>query len=247
MWYAPGCAGSSAQQVRDGACPGPSRAAGPPACTAAALCERELPHTIAHRHACPPFSPSLLPRAAVTAEVEDKGDGTYHVMYTATRAGLYQPHITVGPEEHVADSPYPLRVLPAKPCTRRSVVAGAGRGAATTGAPAAFTVAAHDEFGNRWEVGCVWYITNVRTVVVPPVGCGPPPTAPRLRLLSHTRCLSHSHTCCSCCTHARPPPLTHLTQVVWRRRPAGLPAAAGGAPGGRRGLNRGAGGAAAGA
>lgn len=52
-------------------------------------------------------------------------------------------------DEHVAHSPYPLRVLPARPCMRRSQVSGPGRSAALAGSPAHFTVAACDEFGNR--------------------------------------------------------------------------------------------------
>lgn len=49
----------------------------------------------------------------------------------------------------MADSPYPLRVLPAAPCARRSRVTGEGRSAAVAGGSAEFRVAAHDEFGNR--------------------------------------------------------------------------------------------------
>lgn len=52
-------------------------------------------------------------------------------------------------DEHVAHSPYPLRVLPAKPSARRSVVSGSGRSAALAGSPAHFTIAACDEHGNR--------------------------------------------------------------------------------------------------
>ncbi len=139
----------------------------------------------------------------MTAEVQDKEDGSYAVSYTATVAGVYELHITLGAgyeiraqsamdylagsayvigswlslvwsgrkwaslvsnvepppatpgvcsaagDEHVAHSPYPLRVLPAKPSARRSVVSGSGRSAALAGSPAHFTIASCDEHGNR--------------------------------------------------------------------------------------------------
>lgn len=50
----------------------------------------------------------------------------------------------------MAQSPYPLRVLPARPLLCRSVAGGAGRSSAVAGRPAEFEVAAHDEYGNRW-------------------------------------------------------------------------------------------------
>ncbi|GAB4815949.1 hypothetical protein N2152v2_002995 [Parachlorella kessleri] len=90
------------------------------------------------------------PSASLAATVTDKGDGTYSVAYTATVAGVYQLSITVGAEEHVADSPYPLRVLPGKPCPRKCEVVGEGRSRAIAGQPASFSILIHDQFGNRW-------------------------------------------------------------------------------------------------
>lgn len=49
----------------------------------------------------------------------------------------------------MAHSPYPLRVLPARPSAKRSVVSGPGRSAALAGSPAHFTIAACDEYNNR--------------------------------------------------------------------------------------------------
>ena len=41
----------------------------------------------------PPRAPLL---DAVTATVQDRGDGSYHVAYRATVAGVYKLHITTG-------------------------------------------------------------------------------------------------------------------------------------------------------
>lgn len=54
-----------------------------------------------------------------------------------------------GADEHVADSPYPLRVLPGKPCPRKCEVVGEGRSRATACQPASFSILIHDQFGNR--------------------------------------------------------------------------------------------------
>ena len=42
--------------------------------------------------------------------VTDSGDGTYALSYSATKAGMYELHVTSADGEHVADSPYPVRV-----------------------------------------------------------------------------------------------------------------------------------------
>lgn len=49
----------------------------------------------------------------------------------------------------MADSPYPLRVLPGRPCPRICEVVGEGRSRAVAGRPAAFEIRIYDEFGNR--------------------------------------------------------------------------------------------------
>lgn len=53
-------------------------------------------------------------------------------------------------DEHVAQSPYPLRVLPARPAAKRCAVEGSGRSAAVAVRPAEFVVEVCDEYGNRW-------------------------------------------------------------------------------------------------
>ncbi|KAI7844470.1 hypothetical protein COHA_001973 [Chlorella ohadii] len=97
------------------------------------------------------FQVALHGPSEVVGEVTDNEDGTYSVCYTATAAGVYELHITVAGDEHVAQSPYPLRVLPARPATKRCTVEGSGRSAAVAGRPAEFAVQVCDEFGNRWS------------------------------------------------------------------------------------------------
>ncbi|KAI3425374.1 hypothetical protein D9Q98_009138 [Chlorella vulgaris] len=97
------------------------------------------------------FQAALTGPAAVTIDVKDNDDGTYSLSYTATVAGVYELSITIGAEEHVAHSPYPLRVLPAAPCPKRCQVAGPGRSTAVAGQEARFCVEVQDGFGNRWS------------------------------------------------------------------------------------------------
>lgn len=52
----------------------------------------------------------------------------------------------------MAQSPYPLRVLPAAPCVKRCRVEGGGRCGAVAGVAAHFEVEACDELGNRCSV-----------------------------------------------------------------------------------------------
>lgn len=54
-----------------------------------------------------------------------------------------------GGMEHVADSPYPVRVIPAKPCPEKAYVHGPGRSQAVVGEAARFEIEARDSFGNR--------------------------------------------------------------------------------------------------
>lgn len=76
----------------------------------------------------------------------------WHTAPCPSAAGYIAPHCPTGTEEHVAQSPYPLRVLPAWPSARRCEVAGAGRSSAVAGQLAEFEVVAHDEHGNRCAV-----------------------------------------------------------------------------------------------
>ena len=84
----------------------------------------------------------------VYGHVDDNDDGTYIVRYNATIAGRYQLHVTLGDDEAVAESPYPVRVLPARAFPRRCAVVGDGRRAAVAGSPAEFQVEVKDRFGN---------------------------------------------------------------------------------------------------
>ena len=112
---------------------------------------------------------------AVTGDVKDCEDGTYEVSYVATVAGVYELSIKigefvcsclfqfhsqeknsfifllllVGATEHVADSPYPVRILPAAPYPRRTQIIGPGRSQAVSGTTSGFDILLHDEFGNR--------------------------------------------------------------------------------------------------
>jgi hypothetical protein len=52
-------------------------------------------------------------------------------------------------EEHVAESPYPVRVLPAKPSLKHCAVSGEGRRSAKAGHDTTFIIEARDRYGNR--------------------------------------------------------------------------------------------------
>ena len=54
--------------------------------------------------------------------------------------------------EPVAESPYPVRVLPGRPDPRRCALSGAGRRAAVAAVAAEFSVEARDCYGNRRAV-----------------------------------------------------------------------------------------------
>uniref|UniRef100_A0A383V7D2 MORN repeat-containing protein n=1 Tax=Tetradesmus obliquus TaxID=3088 RepID=A0A383V7D2_TETOB len=99
-------------------------------------------------------SESAVPQvvtAVAVGEVQDNGDGTYCCSYSHTAAGAYELHVLNGGGEHVADSPYPTRLLPGPPSARHSTVSGPGRHTATAGALAAFYVTARDAHGNCYD------------------------------------------------------------------------------------------------
>jgi hypothetical protein len=101
-----------------------------------------------------PSTRVLLPRqiVSVTGEVIDNDDGTYEIHYIATTAGIYELNITLGSgggTEHVADSPYPVRIVPAKPYSRNTVVQGKGKSHAVIGTPAQFQIILFDKYGNQ--------------------------------------------------------------------------------------------------
>eukprot|EP00878_Enallax_costatus_P035213 GHUV01039218.1.p1 GENE.GHUV01039218.1~~GHUV01039218.1.p1 ORF type:complete len:211 (+),score=52.32 GHUV01039218.1:306-938(+) len=60
--------------------------------------------------------------------------------------------VVAGEGEHVADSPYPIKILPGPSSARHSTVSGPGRYAATAGATADFSVQVKDASGNGYEM-----------------------------------------------------------------------------------------------
>ncbi len=52
-------------------------------------------------------------------------------------------------DEHVADSPYQVIVLPGLPSAQHSIIDGPGRRATSVGTEASFEVEARDAYGNR--------------------------------------------------------------------------------------------------
>jgi len=60
--------------------------------------------------------------------------------------------LSAGEGEHVADSPYPVLLVPGPPHPRRCLVTGSGRSVAVAGSAAAFEVVLQDEYGNRCSV-----------------------------------------------------------------------------------------------
>jgi|APGre2960657444_1045066.scaffolds.fasta_scaffold07545_3 hypothetical protein len=96
-----------------------------------------------------PGEPAELEQAPrAHGSVADNGDGSYTASYTVQLAGKYTLHVSTEEGEAVGESPYPVRVLPAAPNPRKTLVQGAGRRAATAGCARSFTVAARDAFGN---------------------------------------------------------------------------------------------------
>ena len=59
----------------------------------------------------------------ITGNVKDNEDGTYEVTYQPRVSGVYELSVlTETTHEHVADSPYPVRVLPGSPSFRKTMV-----------------------------------------------------------------------------------------------------------------------------
>jgi len=84
----------------------------------------------------------------VHGTVTDNSNGTYTATYVCTVAGAYTLYVTTGEGEPVGDCPYPVRVLAAEPCRRKSLIEGDGRRMATAGEPQSFIVAGRDVYGN---------------------------------------------------------------------------------------------------
>lgn len=95
---------------------------------------------------------------SVTGTVKDKGDGTYEVSYESQVAGVYELSIlTEVTQEDVADSPYPVRILPGPPCFTKSLFKRVEH-AMQAGQQAEFEILVRDNFGNccsghNWQNG----------------------------------------------------------------------------------------------
>ncbi|WPT17929.1 Radial spoke head 10-like protein B [Picochlorum sp. SENEW3] len=86
---------------------------------------------------------------SVTGHVTDNDDGTYEVTYCSEISGVYELSVlTEIGQEHVADSPYPVRLLPGAPCYKTSLIRGEGKAWATCGQEAKFEILIRDKFGN---------------------------------------------------------------------------------------------------
>jgi|TARA_B110000977_G_scaffold158924_1_gene202622 hypothetical protein len=82
------------------------------------------------------------------ADVVDRDDGTYAVKFQTTVAGAYACSVLIGADEHVADSPYPVRILPARPFPKLCEVTGDGVRSSKVGEDAVFCVRGVDRHGN---------------------------------------------------------------------------------------------------
>lgn len=108
--------------------------------------------TIVKVEECSPVSPTLNVRPTVVGTVKDNDDGSYSVEYVATVAGVYDLMVTTGSvAEPVADSPYPLRVVPGEGSLRKCIVQGEGRSQARCGELTTFEILVFDEHGNRCD------------------------------------------------------------------------------------------------
>lgn len=86
---------------------------------------------------------------SVTGHVTDNDDGTYEVTYCSEISGVYELSVlTEIGQEHVADSPYPVRLLPGAPCYKTSLVRGEGKMLGKCGQEAKFEILIRDKFGN---------------------------------------------------------------------------------------------------
>lgn len=84
---------------------------------------------------------------SICGNVTDKDDGTYEVVYVPEVAGVYELNVMCG-DYHVADSPYPIRVLPGASEFGKTIVTGV-QTSVRLGESSSFEIRAHDRFGNR--------------------------------------------------------------------------------------------------
>ena len=93
---------------------------------------------------------------SLVGEVVDNDDGTYEVTYLPKIAGIYELNVTSdSTKHHVADSPYPVRILSSKPDITKLIVQGTGRSSAGCGEMAKFEIIVRDSYGNRCS-GTAW-------------------------------------------------------------------------------------------
>merc|ERR1712176_1665310 len=85
----------------------------------------------------------------IVANVEDNENGTYLVKYEPSIAGSYDLMVQIGASEAVADSPYPVRVLPGKPDPKRSLVIGEGKSLGIKHNESVLQIEGRDKFGNH--------------------------------------------------------------------------------------------------
>lgn len=89
------------------------------------------------------------PADAVSTDTRDLEDGTYEATYVTNTAGIYELSVLCR-GAHVADSPYPVRVLPGPAEFAKTLVTGVET-RLTVGKATTFEIHACDRFGNRYD------------------------------------------------------------------------------------------------
>ncbi|KAL6063572.1 hypothetical protein QOT17_011450 [Balamuthia mandrillaris] len=84
--------------------------------------------------------------------LEDDRDGTYYMIYEASRAATYEIHISYQ-QQHIWGSPYVITLKPGKTDPLTSSAHGPGTARAIAGLGAFFTVEARDSFHNQRHIG----------------------------------------------------------------------------------------------
>lgn len=84
--------------------------------------------------------------------VEDLGNGTYAISYTAVKIGMYRLNIVLNDEE-VQGSPYAVKITNAPISPTTTFAYGAGLRYAIAGYQAFFTIQSADDFGNNMTTG----------------------------------------------------------------------------------------------
>jgi hypothetical protein len=84
--------------------------------------------------------------------VQDHSDGTYSVALSATQSGSYRVDLAIGGSK-IPRGPFEMQVAPTRTDADRVFGKGAGLSTAVAGSSAAFTLSAHDRFGNARVAG----------------------------------------------------------------------------------------------